>query len=65
VKVDLVKIVSEMVKTKQEIYDISEKLKYHEGNLDKLIAELVEFLKHRRFLEPRKVSSKKPAAQGQ
>jgi hypothetical protein len=63
--VDLVKIVSEMVKTKQEIYDISEKLKHHEGNLDKLIAELVEFLKHRRFLEPRKVSSKKPVAKGQ
>jgi len=63
--VDLVRIVSEMVKTKQEIYDISEKLKHHEGTLDKLIGELVEFLKHRRFLETRKVSSKKPASQGQ
>lgn len=55
---DLIKIMSEMVRVRDEIHELATKIDWKTKELDRLISEMVEFMKHRKLIESRKVGSK-------
>jgi cell division protein FtsL len=52
---DPIKIVSEMVGVRQDIQELSRRVEEKTMKMDRLIDELVEWMKHKRIIEPRKV----------
>lgn len=49
------KIVEELIKTRDELKEISRTLYHKEKELDRLASELIEFLKHKKIIETRTV----------
>lgn len=60
----LIRLISAMVEVRQDVLELSRKVEGKTRKLDVLIDDLIEELKHRRILETRRVSSKKPAPSG-
>jgi cell division protein FtsL len=52
---DPIKIVSEMVGVRQDIQELSRKIEERTRKMDILISNLVEWMKHKRIIETRKV----------
>lgn len=52
---DPIKIVSEMVGVRQDIQELSRRVEEKTMKMDRLIDELVEWMKHKRIIELRKV----------
>jgi cell division protein FtsL len=49
------KIIEKLIKTRDELQEISRNLHHKERELDQLAGELLEFLKHKRIIETRTV----------
>jgi cell division protein FtsL len=54
---DPIKIVSEMVGVRQDIQELSRRIEERTMKMDRLIDDLVEWMKHKRIIETRKVKS--------
>lgn len=52
---DPLKIVSEMVGVRQDILELSRKVEDRSRKMDRLIDQLLEWMKHKRIIETRKV----------
>jgi cell division protein FtsL len=52
---DPIRIVSEMVGVRQDMQELSRKMEERTRKMDCLIDEIVELMKHKRIIEPRKV----------
>jgi cell division protein FtsL len=52
---DPLKIVSEMVGVRQDILELSRKVEDRSRKMDLLIDQLLEWMKHKRIIETRKV----------
>jgi cell division protein FtsL len=52
---DPIKIVSEMVGVRQDMQELSRRIEERTMKMDRLIDELVEWMKHKRIIEPRNV----------
>jgi len=63
--VNPLKIVSEMVGVRQDILDLSQKIEERTRKMDLLIDELLEWMKHKRIIETRRVSSEKSMSDGE
>lgn len=48
---DVIKILENIVKIRQEVLEVSDQLKHLQNELDLQIADMVEFLKHKRIIE--------------
>jgi len=55
--VNPLKIVGEMVEVRQDIQELSQKIEERTRKMDFLIDELIEWMKHKRIIETRKVKS--------
>jgi hypothetical protein len=62
--VNIIKIVEEMVGVRQDIQQLARDIEYKTRRMDVLIDELLDYMKHKRIVETRTVSSKKPSSQG-
>jgi cell division protein FtsL len=51
---DPIRIVSEMVGVRQDMQELSRKMEERTRKMDRLIDEIVEWMKHKRIIEPRK-----------
>lgn len=51
----LIRIISEMVEVRQDIQELARKTEERTRKLDILIDDLLEFLKHKRIIETRRV----------
>ena len=61
---DIIKIVSDMVGVRQDIQQLARDIEQKTRRMDILIDELLDYMKHKRIVETRTVSSKKPSPQG-
>lgn len=61
---NIIKIVEEMVGVRQDIQQLARDIEYKTRRMDVLIDELLDYMKHKRIVETRTVSSKKPSSQG-
>lgn len=52
---DPLKIVGEMVVVRQDIQELSRKIEERTMKMDRLIDDLVEWMKHKRIIEARRV----------
>lgn len=60
----LLRTISDMVGVRQDILELSRQIEGKTRKLDLLIDDIIEEMKHRRILETRRVSSKKPFHSG-
>ena len=51
---DVVKTITKMIEARQEIEQLSQDIESKAKKFDLLISDLIEFLKHKRFLETRR-----------